>query len=79
MITITQAIELVLVASVVVGMIGSTVEYVGNAAKMPKLVAFGKKLEAIGQDIPKLLGKRAPDPSVLKAEVASTLPPGDKL
>ena len=63
-----------LLCTVAIGLVGSGLEELGNAKKLPWLVSLGKKLEAIGQDTPKLAGKRAPDESILKAEVAAEKP-----
>lgn len=60
-----------LLITTLVGVTGTALEALGNAKKWPWLVAFGKKLEAGPNDIPKLLGQRAPDPAILKAEVAA--------
>jgi len=57
-------------ALAIIGALGSALEALGNKKRWPWLVSFGKKLEAIGQDGPKLAGKRAPDPEILKTEVA---------
>lgn len=65
MITIQQAAEIFIAGSVALGAIGTLVEFVGNATKSPSVVALGKKLEALGADLPKLLGKRSPDPALL--------------
>jgi len=42
---------------VVIGGTGSVLEAIGKWRAWPKLVAVGQKLEAIGADIPKLVGK----------------------
>lgn len=64
-----------LAATIIMGLIGTGLEALGNKWKVPALVAIGKKLEAGPNDVPKLLGKRAPDPEILKAEVATARPP----
>jgi hypothetical protein len=60
---------MMLALTLVLGAIGSGLEALGNANKLPWLVSFGKKIEALGQDVPKLAGKPAPDENILKAEV----------
>lgn len=52
-----KAILIGIAISTGVGVIGTTLESIGKALGKPGLVAFGQKLEAFGQDIPKLLGK----------------------
>lgn len=48
---------------VVIGGFGSLLEAIGVWRGWPKLVAVGKKLEAIGTDIPKIIGKlKFPNP-----------------
>lgn len=41
---------------VAIGGAGSMLEAIGTWRKLPKLVTLGQKLEAIGTDIPKLVG-----------------------
>jgi hypothetical protein len=73
-----QGVVYTVLTTVAVGAIGSGLEALGNRWRWAWLVALGKKLEAGPNDIPKLLGKRAPDPALLKpsgpSDVSQTLP-----
>ena len=55
--TTTQLIALLSspLAPIVIGLIGSLIEKVGLKLALPRVVAFGKMLEAVAADLPKLL------------------------
>lgn len=58
--TIEEILALVGAAAVAAGPVGSLLESAGAYAKLPWLVALGQRLEAFGQDWPKLVrGSRA--------------------
>ena len=63
-----QGVVYTLLITTLVGAAGSALEALGNSRRWPWLVALGKKLEAGGNDLPKLMGKRAHDPQILKDE-----------
>lgn len=64
-----------LASTIALGLAGTLIEAAGNRWKIPALVAFGKKLEAGPNDLPKLLGQRSPDPAILVAQVADEKQP----
>lgn len=55
--TIGPLLLIALKCGLVIGGTGSLLEAIGNWRNLPKLIAIGQKLEAIGADIPKLVGK----------------------
>jgi hypothetical protein len=58
--TIEEILAIVGAAAVAAGPVGSLLETIGTAAKLAWLVALGQRLEAFGQDWPKLVrGSRA--------------------
>lgn len=54
--TLQTILTYVAEAAAVIGPLGSVLEAAGNAFKIAALVALGQKLEAIGVDLPELLG-----------------------
>ena len=50
-----NAAEIVLIT----GLAGSVIEKVGDLAKVPAITKFGRILESIGTDLPKLLSRKA--------------------
>jgi len=50
-----NAVEIVLIT----GLAGSLIEKVGDLAKVPAITKFGRILESIGTDLPKLLSRKA--------------------
>lgn len=58
--------------ALVIGPVGTALESIGNAFKVPFLVALGTRFEAIGADIPKLVrGSRFDNATV--AELAKQM------
>jgi hypothetical protein len=66
---IATAMAYVATVSVPLGLLGSTVEAFGRAFALPKVEAFGDKIEKFFFDLPGLLGRsKNPAPTFDKAE-----------
>lgn len=52
---IQNAAEIMLIA----GLAGSVIEKVGDLAKVPAITKFGRMLESVGTDLPKLFSRKA--------------------